>query len=114
MSERWKQTTTFEPFNDEDLINKAYQDTKLSKIQGQIKFVENNYNEFELHYNKYSVEEVLFQGAVKTTIQIPFDKEFLDNYDNADDVLKDFLFNERFRADLEEVNDVIQWFCSWI
>ena len=31
-----KITTNFEPVNDENVIKKAYLDTKLSKIQGQI------------------------------------------------------------------------------
>ena len=53
-------------------------------------------------------EEVLLQRAVKTIIQILYDKGFFDNIDNAKEVVKDFLFVERRRADLEEVNDVIE------
>ena len=52
---------------------------------------------------------------MKTIIQILFDKGLFDNYDNADEVLKDYLLIEdekRCTPDLEEVNDVIQWFCS--
>ena len=61
-------------------------------------------NEFKLNYNKQSVEEILIQRAVKPTIQILYDKGLFDSYDNADEVLKDFLFVER-RRNLEEVND---------
>ena len=51
--------------------------------------------------DKPSIEEVLVQRAVKTTIQILYDKELFDNYDNADEVLEDFLFTRR-KLDLEE------------
>ena len=40
-----KLTTIFEAFNDQDVIDKAYLDTKLSKI-GQISFIGQEYNEF--------------------------------------------------------------------
>ena len=44
-------------------------------------------------------------------MQILFDKGFFDTYDNADALLKKFLFTRR-RPDLEEVNDnEIHWFC---
>ena len=59
--------------------------------------------------NKQSLEEVLIQRAVKTTIQILFDLRIFDDYNNAE-VLKDFSFVEGRRPDLEEVNDAIQWF----
>ena len=45
---------------------------------------------------------------MKTTIQILYDNGLFDNYDNADDFLKDFLFVERRRPDLEEIFDVMQ------
>ena len=46
------------------------------------------------------------------TIQILYDKKLFDNYDNADEVSKDFLFFQRRRLDLEEENDdkVVQGF----
>ena len=50
--------------------------------------------------NKQSIEEVLVQRAVKTTFQILYDKGLLDNYDNADEVLKDFLSVKRLGPDL--------------
>ena len=71
--------------------------------------MEKDYNEFKSHYNKQSVEEILIQRAVKTTIQILYDKGLFDNYANADKVLGDFLFTTRRRQDLsEQVNDDIQ------
>ena len=71
--------------------------------------LEKNFNEFKLQYNKQSVEEILIQRAVKTTIQILYDKGLFDNYANADKVLEDFLFTTRRRVDLsEQVNDDIQ------
>ena len=50
---------------------------------------------------------------MKTTIQIFYDNGLFDNYNygNADKVLKDFAnaeVNERRRAGLDEVKDVIQ------
>ena len=58
--------------------------------------------------NKHSVVEVLIQKDVKTIMQTLHDKKLFDNYDSADPVLKDFLFVETCRPDLEELNDVIQ------
>ena len=49
---------------------------------------------------------------MKTTIQIVYDRGWFDNFQNADKVLKDFLFTTRRRPDLsEQVNDDIQWIC---
>ena len=52
--------------------------------------MEKDYNECKLHNDKQS-EEVSFERAVKTTIQILFDKGLFDNYVDADQVLKDYL-----------------------
>ena len=104
-----KITTNFEPIDNEDVINKAYLDEKLKKIDGHISYIEKDYNEFKQQYNKQSVEEILIQRAVKTTIQILYDKGLFDNFQNADKVLEDFLFTTRRREDLsEQVNDGIQ------
>ena len=71
--------------------------------------VEKDYNEFKKQYNKQSVEDILVQRAVKTTIQFLYDKGLFDNFQNADKVLEDFLFTTRRREDLsEQVNDVVQ------
>ena len=43
-----KITTMFEPVNDKDVINKAYLDSKLLKINGQIPFLEKDYNEYKI------------------------------------------------------------------
>ena len=104
-----KITTNFEPTDDSDVINKFYLDEKLIKIDGHISYIEKDYNEFKKQYNKQSVEEILIQRAVKTTIQILYDKCLFDNFQNADKVLDDFLFTTRRRVDLsEQVNDDIQ------
>ena len=99
-----KLTTNFEPVDDLDVINKGYLDSKLIKINGHISNLEKDYNEFKLQYNKQSVEEIIVQRAVKTTIKILYDKGLFDNYDNADKVLEDFLFTTRRRGDLSEEN----------
>ena len=100
-----KISTNFEPVNNSDVINKGYLAEKLEKINGHLSFLEKDYNEFKKQYNKQAVEDILVQRAVKTTIQILYDKGLFDNYDNADKVLEDFLFVTRRRGDLEKVND---------
>ena len=106
-------STNFKATDDSDVINKAHLDDKFKKIDGHIAYLEKDYNEFKKQYNKQSVEENLIQRAVKTTIQILYDKGLFDNYANADKILEDFLFTTRRRGDLsEQVNDSFQWFCS--
>ena len=100
-----KITTNFEPNDNEDVVNKSYLDSKLLKIDGHLSKLEKDYNEFKKQYNKQSVEEVSIQRAVKTTIQILYDKGLFDIFQNAQEVLKDFLFTTRRRPDLEKVND---------
>ena len=97
-----KITTNFEPVDVSDVINKGYLDSKLSKIDGHLSNLEKDFNEFKLQYNKQSVEEILIQRAVKTTIQILYDRGLFDNFQNAAEVLKDFLFTTRRRPDLED------------
>ena len=99
-----KLTTNFKPVDDLDVINKAYLDEKLLKIDGHLSKLEKDFNEFKKQYNKQSVEEILIQRAVKTTIQILYDKGLFDNYANADKVQEDFLFVTRRRGDLSEDN----------
>ena len=103
-----KITTNFKPVDNEDVINKGYLGEKLVKIDGHLSKLEKDFNEFKLQYNKQSVEEILVQRAVKTTIQILYDRGLFDNFQNAEEVLKDFLFVTRRRGDLEKVNDVVQ------
>ena len=90
-----KLTTNFEPVDNEDVINKGYLDEKLLKIDGHISKLEKDCNEFILRYNKQNVEDILIQRAVKTTIQILYDKGLFDKFQNADKVLEDFLFTTR-------------------
>ena len=99
-----KLTTNFEAVDDKDVINKGYLDSKLLKIDDHLSKKEKDYNEFVLQYNKQNVEEILIQRAVKTTIQILYDKGLFDNFQNADKVLEDFLFVMRRRGDLSEEN----------
>ena len=101
--------TNFQPTDDSDVINKGYLDENLFKINGHLSKLEKDYNEFKLQYNKQSVEEILIQRAVKTTIQILYDKGLFDNFQNAHKVSEYFLFTTRRRQDLsEQVNDDIQ------
>ena len=90
-----KLTTNFEPVDNSDVINKSYLDEKLLKIDGHLSKLEKDYNEFILQYNKQSIEEILVQRAIRTTIQILYDKGLFDNYTEADKVLEDFLFTTR-------------------
>ena len=99
-----KITTNFEPVKNSDVINKGYLDEKIIKIDGHLSKLEKDYNEFIKQYDKQAVEDILVQRAVKTTIQILYDKGLFDNYANADKVLEDFLFTTRRRGDLTEEN----------
>ena len=99
-----KLITNFEAVDNEDVINKGHLDSKLLKINGHLTKLEKDYNEFKKQYNKQSVEDILVQRAIKTTIQILYDKGLFDNYANADKVLEDFLFTTRKRPDLSEEN----------
>ena len=67
----------------------------MLKRNGNLSKLEKDFNEFKLQNNKQSVEEILIQRAVKTTIQILYDKGLFDNYANADRVLEDILFTTR-------------------
>ena len=102
-----KISTNFKAVNDEDVLNKGYLDSKLPKLEGQISYFEKNYNEFKLQDNKESGEEILIRRAVKTTIQIQYNRGLFDNYTNAENILEDFFFTTRRRSDLEKVNDGI-------
>ena len=97
-----KITTNFEPTDDSDVINKTYLDSKLLKIDGHLSKLEKDFIESKLQYNKQNVEDILIQRAVKTTIQILYDKGLFDNYANADRVLEDFLFTTRRGGNLED------------
>ena len=100
-----KLTTNFEPNDNEDVINKAYLDSNLLKINFHLSKLKKDYNEFKLQYNKQNVvEDILIQRAVKTTNQILYDMGLFDTYANADKVLEDFLFTTRRRGDLSEDN----------
>ena len=73
-------TTNFEPVDDSDVINKAYLDENLLKIDGPLSKIEKVFNEFKLQYNKQIVEDILIQRAVKTTIQVLYDRGLFDNF----------------------------------
>ena len=77
----------------------------MIEINGHLSKLEKEYNKFKLQYNKQNVADILIQRAVKTTIQILYDKGLFDNFENADKVLEDFLFVTQRRGDLEKVND---------
>ena len=53
-----KLTTNFEPVDNEDVINKAYLDEKLKKVDGHKSYIEKNYNEFKKQCNKQFVEKI--------------------------------------------------------
>ena len=89
-----KLTTNFEPTDDSDVINKSHIDENLLKINGHLLIMGKVYNEFELQYNKQSVEDISYQRAAERTIQILYDKGLFDNFQKADKVLEDFLFTK--------------------
>ena len=61
-------TANFDTSHDEDDIKKIYMEKKLSKTDGHLSLKEKNHQEFKLK-NKQSVEEILAEKAVKTTLQ---------------------------------------------
>ena len=75
-----KISTNFEAVDDEDVINKAYLDSKLLKIDGHLSKLEKDCSKFKLQYNKQNVEDILIQRVVKTTVQILYDKGLFDNF----------------------------------
>ena len=80
----------------------------MIKIDGHLSKLEKDFNEFKLQCNKQNVEDILIQRAVKTTIQILYEKGLFDKIQNADKVLEDFLFTTRRRPDLSEENTKLQ------
>ena len=103
-----KITTNFEPVNDGDVIKKAYLGSKLLIKDGHISKLKQDYNEFKLQSNKQSVEHILIERAVKTTMQILHDKGLFDHFQKDGKILEDLLFRTRRRGNLEKVNDDIQ------
>ena len=81
-----KVTTKFEHTDGTVVINKAYLEEEFLKIDGNLSFLEEGYNEFDLQNNKQSVEKILIQLPVKTTIQLLYDKGLFDNFQVADKV----------------------------
>ena len=65
-----KITAKFEPCNDEDFINIAYIITKFFKIEGHLSCKEKDYDAFKVLNNKQSVEKVLIEKPLKTTVPI--------------------------------------------
>ena len=98
-----KITSNFDSTDDSYVINKSFFDKNLSKIHGNLRLLEKNYNEFILHYNKKPVEDISIQKAVKTTKQKLYDKGLFDNFPNVDEVLIDILLVTRRRGDLDEI-----------
>ena len=52
MKKNEKITTDFEPNNNGDVINKAYLDENLLKVNGHLSLIEKENNEFKLQSNK--------------------------------------------------------------
>ena len=51
------------------------------------------------------MKEILIQRPLKTTSQMFYDNGLFDNYANAEEVVKKYLFLTRRRLDLEKVKD---------
>ena len=90
-----KLKTKFEADDNEDVIKKSYLDENLSKTDGQVSYVDKDYNECKLQYSKQSLEEVLIHRADKTTIQILYDKWLFANFQNPGEILEDFFIATR-------------------
>ena len=90
-------TKNFRAGNDIDVVNKAYSDEKLSKMEGRLSFLGKDYIEFKLQYNKQSVEELSIQRNVKTTIQKLYNEGLFNGFPNADGALKHFFSYKTYR-----------------
>ena len=101
VNETWKdeKITSFKSSNDEDVINEAYLDEKLSKLEGHLSLLEKITTNLKYLPTNSLWKKVLLQRAVKTIIQILYDKGLFDFFPNAD-VLKAFLFVVRRRPDI--------------
>ena len=47
-----KVTTNIEPYNRENVVKKAHQVTKLSKVDGHLSLIETDYNVFKVRNDK--------------------------------------------------------------
>ena len=109
MWQKWKKNNKFEAFKDGDVAKKVYLDAHFSKKAGHILYIEKIYNEFILCSNKQPEEDVVIERAVQTTIQILNDIGLFDNFDDKDEVAKDYilsLVNKRRRPNWD------QWWCT--
>ena len=97
-----KTTTKFEPNKPEGVITKGYLVTEISNVEGLISYIERYYKKLK-DLERFN-EGVLIEKAVKTTIQILYDKGLFDNY-NADEALKDYQLIERRRPKGDPMND---------
>ena len=93
-----KITKTFEPGNDEDVLNQAYLDKKVFEEDGHLSLLEKDYNDFKILSNKQSIEKVLKRRAMKTTIEKLYDKGLFHNYNSAHEVLKHFFGHKKTKT----------------
>ena len=78
--------------------------TGIFKVEDHISYREKRYEDFK--NLERSNQEVLIEKAVKTTIQIIYDKKLLDKQENAIEVINDYLLtdvNEKRRPDLDPI-----------
>ena len=105
-----KLKTKFKPFNDEDVVTKAYIVTNLSKMESHKSFTEKQYNQYRLLSIKQSLEDVLIEKTVETPTEKLCKKASFNNYDKTDEVLGIYLLIEGRRLFLKKIIDVIQCF----
>ena len=104
--EKYEKLAKTETSDDSDVKDKAYLDTKISKIEHQISTMQKEYNGIKLHSNKQSGKEILIEKVVETNIQTLYDKGSFDNFSNRYEVLRNHIFvvevKESNRPTLEE------------
>ena len=69
-----KITTDFEPIITEDVLNKAYLDENLIKVNGDLSLLEKDYNEYKLQYNKDCGTEFVIKGKISIQLLATFSK----------------------------------------
>ena len=72
------QKTKLTHSKDEDVLNKAYLDKKLTKIECHLSISEIEYNENKVLLNNQSVEEVLIRRAVERLFEYFYDESLFD------------------------------------
>ena len=77
--QKYEKKLKFEPFIEENVVSKAYLDSKVSKVEAHISFEEKNRRSLTCMAEKHSEEESLLEKAVKAINKKPSVEDSLSN-----------------------------------